>query len=137
MDIANLDKKVDLTGGHWVEDIPDNPDLRLKVRSSHYKPFRVAMAAVARARGKTLNSAEGVVDFSVSAGKPLAEHILLDWDGVTSGGEKVPYSPETALAILSADDSHGIGDSFRRATEWAAGRVAERLASETKDAAGN
>lgn len=137
MDIANLNKKVDLSGGEWVHDIPDNPGLSLKVRSTNYKPFRTATAGLARRAGRRMNTDEGIIEFAVASGKPLAEHILVDWEGVTSGGKKVPYSAETAMAILTADDDHGIGASFRRAVEWAGDQVAERLASATKEAEGN
>lgn len=137
MDIANLKKSVDLTEGEWVDEIPDNPGLRLRVRSSNYKPFRVATAGLARRSGKTLNTDEGLVGFSVSAGKPLAEHLLLDWDGVTSNGKAVKYDPDTAMAILTADDDFGIGAEYRRAVEWAGNKVAENLSKRTEEAAGN
>jgi|TARA_R100000479_G_scaffold176487_1_gene131346 hypothetical protein len=137
MDIANLDKKLDLSEGEWIDDIPDNPGLRLKVRSTNYKPFRVATAGLARRSGKQLNTDEGLADFTVSAGKPLAEHILLDWDGVNSNGKAVKYKPDIALALLTADDDLGIGNKFRRAVEYAADQVADRLAKQTEDAKGN
>ena len=137
MDIANLNKKVDLNEGHWVEDIPGNEGLRLKVRSSNYKPFRVATAGLARRSPKKLQSDEGLLEFTADAGGPLAEHILLDWDGVKSGGKSVKYDPKIARGILVADDDHGIGAKFRRAVEWAADQVADQLASSTKEAEGN
>lgn len=137
MDIANLNKKVDLTEGEWVDDIPDQPGLRLRVRSTNYKPFRVATAGLARRSGKKLNTDEGIADFTVSAGKPLADHILVDWDGVNSGGKAVKYDAKTALAVLTADDDHGIGQGFRRAVEWAGDRVAEKLLETSKEAEGN
>jgi len=137
MDISNIDKKVDLTGGHWIGDIPDQPGVELKVRSTNYKPFRVATAGLARRNTKQLNTDEGLVDFTIAAGKPLAEHILLDWKGIESKGKAVPYAKQTALAILTADDDHGIGQGFRRAVEWAGDQVAEKLAKETKAAEGN
>ena len=137
MDIANLNKPVDLTPGEWIDDIPDNPGLRLKVRSVNYKPYRVASTAVARSRGKQLRTDEGIVDFSAATGKPLAEHILIDWEGVESNGAAVPYSKDVAITVLTSDDGHGIGAGFRRAVEYAAEQVAERLASATTEAVGN
>lgn len=137
MDIANLNEKVDLNEGHWIDDIPNQPDLRLRVRSTNYKPFRVATAGMARRSGKRLNTDDGLVDFSVASGKPMAEHILTDWDGMTTGGKPVKFDPKLALSILTADDDHGIGADFRRAVEWAGDKVAENLASATKEAEGN
>lgn len=137
MDISNLNKKIDLAEGVWIDEIPDNEGLRLLVRSSNYKPFRVATAGQARRSGKKLQSDEGLMEFTVAAGKPLAEHILLGWEGITDGGAPLKFSVATATALLTADDDHGIGNRFRRAVEYAADRAAEILAETTKEAAGN
>lgn len=137
MDIANIGKKVDLSAGEWVDNIPDMPGVRFKVRSINYKPYRVASASIARSRSKQLRTDQGVVDFTVATGGPLAEHILTDWEGVTSGGEPLAFTPESAASVLTADDDHGIGAMFRRGVEYAAEQVAEKLAETTKEAAGN
>lgn len=137
MDIGNLSKKADLSEGDWVGEIPDMPGITLLVRSTNYKPFRVATAGLARRAGKQLNTDEGAIDFTVSTGKPLAEHILLGWGGVTSNGTRLEFSPEQALAILTADDDFGIGAKFRRGVEWAGDQVAERINATAKKAAGN
>lgn len=137
MDIGNLDKKVDLSEGVWVDNIPDNPGLRLLVRSTNYKPFRVATAGLARRAGKALQTDEGLAEFNVSTGKPLAEHVLLGWEGISSGGKPVKYDAKLALKLLTADDDFGIGAKMRRAVEWAGDQVAEELASKTKEVAGN
>lgn len=137
MDIANLTRKFDLTEGHWIDEIPNHPNVRLCVRSTNYKPFRVATAGMGRRRTKQLQTDEGLVDFSIDRGKPLAEHILLDWEGVTSGDKPVKYDPKVAMAILTADDDLGIGQSFRMAVEWSGDQVADLLAKQTDEAAGN
>ena len=137
MDIANLSKKVDLNEGDWIDDIPDMENVEFKVRSTNYKPFRVATAGLARRSGKKLNTDEGLNKFNIGTGKPLAEHILLDWKGVTSGGKPVKFSKEQAIAILTAEDDFGIGAQFRRGVEWAGDQVAERIAERAKEAAGN
>lgn len=137
MDIDLIEKKADLTEGHWVGDIPDMEGIEFKVRSTNYKPFRVATAGLARRSGKKLNTDEGLSDFSVATGKPLAEHILIDWKGVTKGGEPLKCTKDTALAILTADDDHGIGAKFRRGVEWAGDQVADKIAAQSKEAAGN
>lgn len=137
MDIALQNKPVDLAPGEWVDDIQDQPGLELRVRSTNFKPYRIAVASISRRFGKRLKTDEGLVEFQAAIGKPLAEHILLDWRGVTSGGAEVPYSPEVALAILTADDDHGVGADFRKAVESAGDNVAERLAKKTEEIAGN
>lgn len=137
MDIANIKKSVDLSPGEWVDDIQDHPGLRLKVRSIRYKPYRVAANAKMRKGGKRFNTDEGAIEAGVALGGPLSEHILIDWDGVTSKGKAVKYSPEVALSILTADDDVGIGQSFRDAVYTAASEVADRIAAATEEAAGN
>ncbi|SNT19537.1 hypothetical protein [Sphingopyxis indica] len=137
MDIANLNKKADLSEGEWIDDIPDMEGVRFKVRSTNYKPFRVATAGLARRSGKKLRTDEGVVNYSITAGKALAEHILLDWDGVTEGGKPLKFDGKKALAILTADDDFGIGETFRRGVEYAGDQVADRVAKKAEEAAGN
>ena len=77
------------------------------------------------------------MDFTVATGGPLAEHILTDWEGVTSGGEPLAFTSDAAVSVLTADDDHGIGAMFRRGVEYAAEQVAEKLAETTEEAAGN
>lgn len=137
MDIALINKTADLGEGDWIGDIPDMDGIELKVRSTNYKPFRVATAGLARRSGKKLNTDVGLNDFNVATGKPLAEHILLDWKGVTSGGEPLPFSKEQAIALLTAEDDFGIGAKFRRGVEWAGDQVADRINERAKEAAGN
>ena len=137
MDISLLNSDTDLGPGEWIDDIPDMEGVELKVRSTNFKPFRVATAGLARRAGKKLNTDEGLHSFNISTGKPLVEHILIDWKGVTNGGEPLPFSRDTALTILTADDPHGVGASFRKAVEWAGDRVAERVSAKAKEASGN
>lgn len=137
MDIAVQSKPVDLAPGEWIDDIQDQPDLRLKVRSTNFKPYRVAITSISRRFGKRLKTPEGLVEFQAAIGKPLAEHILLDWQGVKNGGVELAYSREVALAVLTADDDHGIGAEFRKAVEQAGDEVAKKLAESTEELAGN
>jgi hypothetical protein len=137
MDIGLLEKRVDLAPGVWIDDIQDQPGLRLKVRSTNFKPYRVAIASISRRFGKRLKTDEGLVEFQAAIGKPLAEHILLDWQGVKNGDADLPYSREIALAVLTADDDHGVGADFRKAVEQAGDEVAKKLAQATEELAGN
>lgn len=145
MDISALSSTVNLDDGEWIDDIPTLDGVRLKVRSTNYKPFQVATAGLARRSGKKLRTDEGAVNFQVATGKPLAEHILLDWDmtkaegptAMTVGGEPLVYTKDNALMLLTADDSLGIGAAYRAGVEWAGDRVAEKIAERAKEAAGN
>ena len=92
MDISNLSKTADLGEGDWIDDIPDMEGIKFKVRSTNFKPFRVATAGLARRSGKKLNTDEGLNSFNIATGKPLAEHILLDWDGLTENGEPLAFT---------------------------------------------
>ncbi len=137
MDIGKINEPVDLAPGEWVDDIPDMDGVSFRVRSTNFKPFRIATAGLARKSGKKLNTDVGLHAFNVATGKPLAEHILLDWKGIKNGDAEMPFSQAQALAILTADDERGIGAAFRRGVEWAGDQVAERVNGEAKDAAGN
>lgn len=138
MDIGNLNKKANLNDGEWVGDIPDMEGIELLVRSTNFKPYKVATAGLARRSGKKLRTDQGMVDFHVKSGTALAEHILLGWRGdLTEGGKPLEYDSGKALSILTADDDFGIGDIWRRGVEWAGDQVAERIAATAVEAAGN
>lgn len=137
MDIGNLDIEVNLEEGQWIGDIPDMEDVRFLVRSTNYKPFRAGGADIARRSGKKTNSGIGIVNFGIKAGKPLADHILLGWEGITKNGKPLKYTKELGIYYLTLDDKFGIGDKFRRAVEWAGDQVAEKLLEQTKEAEGN
>lgn len=145
MDISKLNDPVDLSPGEWIDDIPALPGARLKVRSTNFKPYKIAIQGLARRSGKKLSTDEGVGNFNVATGKPLADHILLDWDlskgedaaALTVDGEPTPYTKEAALLVLGASDDHGIGQAFRSGVEWAGDQVADRVRKRAEEAAGN
>lgn len=137
-DISKLNDKVDLTSGEWIDDIEDNPGLRLKVRSQRYKFFKAAFDRVNRKAGK-----RGISDKEF--GELLADHILVDWDFkdadgplvLVDKGKPVPYSPELAKAVLTADDDRGIGNAWRLAVVTASNELTERNLTATEEAAKN
>lgn len=144
-DISRLAEKVDLTGAEWIDEISDIPGLRLKVRSINYKPYQAASGGVYRRNRKLTESDEGILEVLPKSGGPLAEYLLVDWDmakasgpyALTDGGNSVSYSKDVALAVLTADDGHGVGQTYRNAVIEAANRVAEKLLSATNENAGN
>ncbi len=145
MDISKISEPVDLAPGEWIDDIPALPGARLFVRSTNYKPYKVAVQGLARRTGKKLNTDEGVGKFNVATGKPLADHILLDWDlsaaenvaALTSAGNPLAYSSDNALLVLGADDAHGVGQAFRNGVEWAGDQIADKVRKRAEEAAGN
>ncbi|MEC3912187.1 hypothetical protein U5A82_17410 [Sphingobium sp. CR2-8] len=145
MEIGHVSKKVDMNDGEWVDDIPDLDGVRLKVRSTKFKPFEVASSALIRRFGKRLRTDEGVIAFRAASGGPLADHILIDWDmtkaegsiALTKEGKPLPYSREDARFVLTVDDDYGIGQIYRQGVEWAGDRVAEQIAARAEQVAGN
>lgn len=145
MDINNLNSACALDEGVWIDEIDGLDGVRLKVRSTKYRPFQIATAALIRRSGKKMRTGTGIVAFQIASGKPLAEHILLDWDlskatglaALTSNGEPLIYTRENAELVLCADDGFGIGAAYRTGVEWAGDMVAEKIAERAKEAAGN
>lgn len=145
MEIGKLNDPVDLAPGEWVDDIPSLPGVRVKVRSTNFKPYETGIQGLARRLGKKMNTDQGMAQFNLATGKVLAEHILLDWDLsgadddiiITQHGQPLPFSADSALMVLTANDKHGIGKAYRNGVEWAGDRVAERLRERAKEAAGN
>lgn len=137
-DISKLDEKLDLTSGEWIDNIDDNPGLKLKVRSQRYKFFKSAFDRVNRKAGKN-----GVSDKEF--GELLADYILVDWDFqdadgplvLTDNGRPVPYSPEIAKKVLTAEDDRGIGSAWRLAVVAASNIITERNLTSMEGAAKN
>lgn len=145
MEIGKLNAPVDLAPGDWIEDIPALPGVRLKVRSTNFKPYESGIQGLARRLGKKMNTDDGVAKFSIATGKVLADHILLDWDlsaadedvKITQDGQPFAYTADNALAVLTANDEHGLGKAYRNGVEWAGDRVAERIRERAKEVSGN
>ena len=144
-DISRLNETVDLTGAEWIDEISDIPGLRLKVRSINYKPYQAASGGVYRRNRKLSESDEGILEVLPKSGKPLAEYLLVDWDmskasgpyALADGEKTVDYGKDIALAVLTSDDGHGVGQTYRNAVIEAANRVAEKLLAATNENAGN
>ena len=145
MDIGKINEPVDLAPGEWIEEIPALPGARLLVRSTNFKPYKVAVQGLARRAGKKLNTDEGVGNFNIATGKALADHILLDWDlsaaedaaVLTENGQPLVYTKDWALTVLGADDPHGVGQAFRNGVEWAGDQLAEQVRKRAEKASGN
>ena len=73
MDISQINQDHDTKGAKWFDDIPDHEGLRLKVRSTNYKPYKTAMKQLGIKHSKALSRGEG----GAIAGKVIAEHLLV------------------------------------------------------------
>lgn len=137
MDVGNINAKIDLAPGRWVDDIPGAGEVRLKVRSASFKPYRVAYEGLQRRFAKKLNTTDGRAAFEIEDGRLMAEYIILDWDGITNGGKPVSFSKAKATEYLTADDDAGIGREFRRLVNIAMEYVADGVRTTAQEAAGN
>lgn len=115
MTVRLSDLRVDLAAvenGAWVEGIPGMGDLALKVRGLDCEPARLR---------RRLRARRGVSSDDVMT-EVLREVVLLDWRGLTDGGEPLPYSAETADILLTLTEFR----PFRQAVIWAAEHVGTR-----------
>lgn len=136
--IDDMDKPIDVAGGDWVDNIPNHPGVRLKVRSRNYKPFSVAFDALLRSFGKKAAQAHNSPIYQKAAGELLAKHILLDWENaVQVSGKSAKHTPELAAKVLTSVDDRGMGQTFRDVVAYAAGVVADGYLEVAEDIAGN
>lgn len=87
------------TEGVWV-DVDANT--KLLIGSAKGLVYRKALREALRTRidelqGKPLEEEE-IEDITT---RVMAEHLLLDWEGLTEGGEEVEYSAEKSVEILT------------------------------------
>jgi hypothetical protein len=108
MEISTLKRdSAAVAAGQWVGDIPGMGDVRLRVRGLS-SPIVVAVRSRKerkvprdqRERDGSLKPEIGLVIF----GEVLHEAVLLEWDGLTDGGNPVPYSAEMAEQWLTDPD---------------------------------
>ncbi len=121
------DMKVDsnaIENGVWIGNIPDMGSLRLKVRgvgnAAHQAEQTKLYAATPRSE-KTGGRLSPAASDRIMA-HCLAKATLLDWEGIEGDdGQPLPYSPETALTLLS-DPAYRV---LRDAVLWASGQVGQ------------
>lgn len=120
MDITNLKKDPEkIDEGQWVSEIPDMGDLRLKVRGTSSAKFRNVRARLERAVVKKDRARDGSLKPAVAMrvmGEAMAEVGLIDWDGLTEGGNPVKYNQTLAREWLT----NPAYESFLDAAVWAA-----------------
>lgn len=116
--------------GRWVDDIPNMPGVRLKVRG--LSCFAATSLRRAKERAVPRDGRErGAIKLAVEqriSREILHEAILLDWDGLTDNGEPFAYDFDAAGLMLKNPDY----DIFAGAVSWAAG-VADTEDKEVED----
>jgi hypothetical protein len=121
--------------GDWVTDIPDWGDLRLKVRGINNADWRRLQAKLIEAvpRQKRLRGMIDPEEQDRINRTCLLNTCLLDWANLSDNGSAVPYSKETARALLFDPEC----EPFQDAVTFAARVVAERMDNAAEDAVGN
>lgn len=136
MDLNDLSVNVTaIEQGDWVDNIPDMGKLRLKVRgigNSDYKRLQTRLIAAIPQADKMRGQVDPVVSEGIQT-ECLIETVLLDWNGLTAGGQPVPYSKEKAKELLT-NPSYA---PLRNAVAWAASIIAVDRAARTEDVAKN
>lgn len=125
MEISNFKRDTDaIETGKWVDGIPGMGELRLKVRGIGSRLYLSRVAALSRQRPREDRNADNSLKPDVAieiSGRAVYETILLDWDGLTDGGDPVKYSKDLALEWCTNPDYR----PFLDAVFWAA-QVVER-----------
>ena len=89
------------TDGVWVELIDD---ARIRVRNSSYPPYQKAFEAlIVVYKAKQVNGELSDKDsdaFRLEIRDLLANHIIVDWEGIKQAGKPLEYSPATAKQIM-------------------------------------
>lgn len=115
--------------GAWVGELPGMGELRLKVRGIGNADFRTMqnrlIAALPRAKRSDSAELERVTS------ECLLKTILLDWEGLESNGQPVPYSQDLAKDLLGNPKWVRFRDAVAYAASIVADEDAEALESDT------
>ena len=145
MDISGFEDTFDLSQGEWVDAFPvaGMDGVKLLVRSANYGPYQTARDRIFRAiftmkdKFKGMSEDEQEEALLLVVAPEMAKHLLLDWDGVTSGDKDLPFDVDVAAKLLAANDPHGIGRTFRKSVEFASLKVAHDIRTRSEDLAKN
>lgn len=130
MDISEilLDEKTiaAIDDGVWIDDNPEAPGIRLKVRGWSSEKVQSLKSFKERRASRKERDASGNLVHAAQIRiirEVVAEAVLLDWEGLTEGGKPVPYSKELARKWLTSRT----GDKFLGIVSEAATQVDNRL----------
>lgn len=133
MDISSIKQDTAaIDAGQWVDNIPEWPGVRFRVRGIESATAENLRDAKIRALPDSARDENGNVhghEIKRIAREILSEAVLLDWDGLTNEGKPFPYTAEAAKNILTNPDFK----KFQDAVSWAAGKVV-RLNTGLKEA---
>lgn len=135
MDISSFkrDSKA-IQAGQWVENIDGFEDARFRVRGLSSPVVSTLLSAKERKVSKKGRLKDGTIKPEIRRqifGEVLHEAVLIDWDGLTDGGQVVPYSKELAEKWCTDPDY----EPFADAVTYAA-RIIDAAIEETVDEAG-
>lgn len=137
MDIQSLKRdSAAIAEGQWVDNIDGMGDLRLRVRgwnspkavALRARLFRKLTAKDRDERGAAKPEAETRINCEVLHGA-----VLLDWDGLTDGGEPVKYDADLARRWLTDPDYRHFADAVFVAAQI----VDQTRAAATEESEGN
>lgn len=108
MDIKNLKQNsAAISAGQWVGQIPNMGDLRLKVRGMGSAQYGLAYSRRLQALTRDDRDRDGTALPSARirvTAEALHEAVLLDWDGLESGGKPLAYDSDQAFLWLTDPD---------------------------------
>lgn len=108
MDIAALKRdSAVITSGQWIGDIPGMGDVRLLVRGLSSPLVVQTRGRMERKIPRDQRERDGSLKADVAVevfGHVLHEVVLLDWDGLTDGGQPVKYDKALAKEWLTNPD---------------------------------
>lgn len=137
MDIRSIQKdSAAIAEGQWVDSIPGMGDLRLKVRGSTANKVMAVRARKQRNAPNEDRSADGALSVEAAMRietEVLHEAVLLDWDGLTDGGQPVKFDSALAKDWLTNPDFRDFAD----AVVWASGVVSRTTKAVKEKAAKN
>lgn len=114
-----------LEAGIWIDDLPGT-DIELKVRSQSSAAAEMLLGKLSRAVPLADRDADGRINPDVRRGiadRVLAEAVLVDWRNLTDDdGNRIPFSSERALAIITDPDMRPFRDLVEHAMSVAEAR---------------
>lgn len=122
--------------GEWVDEIPGMGDLRLQVRGLNCIGYRRAIDRRVRALPRSDRGRDGSISPEANdklTGQAMAEALLLGWDGLTAGGQPVPYTKAKATELLTSPRFAAL----RGAVFYAAGQVGAEVEEHQQAILGN
>lgn len=134
MELSSIERDVDaIEQGTWVSDIPGMGSLRLRVRGQASDLYQETLNKHQRAVGREERRPDGTLlpkaAFRV-LGLTLNEAVLLEWDGLTEGGNLLQYNAPKALQILTDPRYRIFADAVIYAANYVDGMKA-RVTEET------